>query len=77
MHGPYHRLAAAQDLTDVLEGEHTLINPMQVDDVGFLKLTEGGDIRSRVGDIHLEKMLPGEMQTAKDNKSLPKEMPSE
>ena len=77
VHGPDDGFAAPQYLPDILEREHALIDPVQVDDIGFFELPETGDVCAGVGDIHLEEMLPREMQTAENDKPLPKEMPSQ
>ena len=48
---------------------------MQMDDVGFLKLTQFGDVGAGIGDVDLEKVFPGEVQSAENDLPLPKEMP--
>ena len=76
MHGPDDRLACLQNLTDITQRQHTLVHPMQMDDVGLLKLWQTGDISPCIGDIKLEEPLSIKMQMHKDDQSLPKETPS-
>ena len=71
VHGPHHRLAALQDLLYSFQGEHPLVDPMQVDDVGLAKLVGLGDVSSAVGDVHLEQVPLAEMEMAEDAPSLP------
>ena len=44
MHGPDHPLPAAQNLLQVVEREHGLVGPVQVDDVGLSELGQAGDV---------------------------------
>ena len=71
VHRPDHRLPALQDLLNPLERKHTLIDPMQVDDISLLEFRQLRDIRARIGDIDLKQMLTGEMQATEDHQPLP------
>ena len=75
MHGPHHGLPTTQDLPDTTQREHALIDPVQMDDVCLLKLTQTGDVRPRIGDVDFEKMLT-RMHSQKDAEPLPKKVPS-
>ena len=44
VHRPDHGFARAQNLADGADGEHALIDPMEVDDVGLLELRQAGDV---------------------------------
>ena len=77
VHGPHHGFPASQDLLDAVQREHALIDPMQMDDVGLLKLPQFGNVGTAIGDVNFEKMLAREVQLTEDDESLPEEMPME
>ena len=57
VHGPYHTLAAKQYLADVLQRQHALIDPVQMDNVGFLEFRQVGDVCATVGYVDIEQMV--------------------
>jgi len=75
VHSPHHRFAAAQDLVDALQREHALVDPVQMDNIGFLELLQPGDVVAGIGNVDLKKMLPGETAPDKDDKPFPEEVP--
>ena len=77
MHRPDNRFTALQDLTDTTQGEHTLIDPVQMDDVGFLELAQTSDIRTSIGDIDLKEVGSGEVEMTEYNETFPQEIPTE
>ena len=77
MHGPHHRLPAFKDSADTLQRQHTLIDPMQMDDISLLKLTGLGDICTCIGYIDIKQMLSAEVETPEHTPAFPKERPPE
>ena len=75
VHRPYHGLAALQDLEDATKRQHTLVDPMQVDDVGLAELGCPRDVYATIGDVELEQMTLGEMQVEENDQPLPEEVP--
>ena len=57
VHGPHHRLATLQDAAYAAEGEHALIDPMQVDDVGLTELPQLSDVDACIGNVNVEQVL--------------------
>jgi hypothetical protein len=53
--------------------EESLVDPVQVDDVGLLEFRQAGDVGSHIGNVDLEKMFPREMQMGENAPSLPEE----
>ena len=77
VHRPDHGFARAQNLADGADGEHALIDPMEVDDVGLLELRQAGDVRTGIGKVDLKEMTTGEMEPTIDDEAFPEEMPVE
>ena len=75
VHSPHHGLATAQDAADAVERQHALVNPVQVNHIGLLKLAQTRDVGSRVGKVYVEEVLAREMQTDEDVEPLLEEMP--
>ena len=75
VHRPHDRLAALEDFLKTTQREQALIHPMQMDDVGLLKLWRVGDVDSRVGYRHLEKILATKAVVQLDDKAFPVETP--
>ena len=61
VHGPHYGLSRAQNLSDVAEGEHALVHPVQVYDVGLSKLPEACYVGSAVGNVNVEEVLSREV----------------
>ena len=76
VHGPNHGLATIENPTNACKRQHSLVNPMQMDEIGLAELTRPRDIETRIGNIQLEKMLAREAQMPEDAPALPQEMPS-
>ena len=49
---PYNGLSAGENAFKLSGGQQTLIYPMEVDNVGFLKCGQTGDVRSRACDVY-------------------------
>ena len=62
MHGPYHRFPRAKNLADAFQRQHPLVNPVQVNDVGFFKLTQFRDVRTTISYIEFKKVVALKMQ---------------
>ena len=77
MHGPYYGFPGIKNLTDSSQRKHALVDPVQVNDISLLELTQTSYISAAIGNINLKKMLALEMQTTEDNQALPKEIPAE
>ena len=75
VHGPHDGFPALQDLAEGAQREEALIDPMQMDDICFLKLRQTSDIGARIGYRHLEEVLATEEIIKPDDQSLGQEMP--
>ena len=73
--GPHDTLAAPDNLFQVTEGEKALVNPMQVDDVGPLKLVGLGNVRTGIGQTHRPQVLHAETVVHPQHGTLPYEVP--
>ena len=58
-------------LVDVGEGEESLIDPMQVDDVCALEFRQLGDVCTGIGNINQEEILPAELVGNEDAQAFP------
>ena len=74
VHGPHHGLAVGKNLVDVLEREHTLVDPCQMDHVRLLILWQRSDVRACAGRVDLEEMVTLEVKMPEDTPPLPQEM---
>ena len=74
VHRPHHGFLL-DDLTDILQRQHALVDPMQVDHVSLLKLGQAGDIRAAIGDVHFEEAFLLQVHRQPDTEALPQEMP--
>ena len=57
VHRPHDGFAAVYDAAYVFQGKEALVDPMQVDDIGFLEFRQCGDVRTGVGQVHLEQVV--------------------
>lgn len=44
VHGPYYRFAGSQNLADGVERQHSLVDPVQMDDICLLKFGKRSDV---------------------------------
>ena len=77
MHRPDHWFSASQDLMDGVERKHTLVDPVKMNQIRLLELAQFRDVTARIGNVDLEEMFLGKMQSAEDDQPLPEEMPTE
>ena len=75
VHRPYDRFARLQYLADVLQRQHALIYPMQVDDVRLLEFGQGGDVRACVGYVDGKQVMLLETVGAPYHNAFPNESP--
>ena len=75
VHGPYHGFARGKDLLDVFQRKHTLVYPVEVDDVGLLELRQSGDVRAGIGDIDGKQVVFLEVVGFPDDDAFPHELP--
>ena len=75
VHSPYNRFARIDDAADVCQREHTLVYPMQVDDICLGKFGQGSNVCTRVGNIYFEKVVFLESVGFPDDYSFPNELP--
>ena len=75
VHGPYDGLSRSENLSEVIEREHSLIHPMQMDDIGLLEFGQGGDVRSGVGYIYRKEVMLLEVVGFPDDYTFPNELP--
>ena len=71
VHGPDDRLARVENLGDVVEREHSLVDPVQVYHVGLAELGQSGDVGACVGDVDVEEVASAEVQMQEDAPTLP------
>ncbi len=71
MHRPYYLFATLQYLADILQGEHPLVDPVQVDDIGFLELPQAGDVCPGIGNIDVKEVGTAQPQMKPYTASLP------
>ena len=71
MHSPHHRFATLNNLLNVAQRQHSLVDPFQMNDVSFLKFGQRRDIRTHVGYINMEQMTFTEMQMPKYTPAFP------
>jgi len=72
--GPDHLFTGCNDLADFIEREHSLIDPVQVDDIGLFEFRQIGDGKSAVGDRNIEQILSGQPVLQKDDAPFPVEI---
>ena len=58
--GHDHGLTSGHDTLQSLQREETLIDPMQVNDVGPVEDVHRRDIGTHIGDIDLKQVLPAQ-----------------
>ena len=75
VHGPHDGFARCQDFLDIFQGEHTLVYPVEVDDVGLLKLRQGGDVAAGIGYVDGKKVTLLEVVGLPDDDTFPYEFP--
>ena len=75
VHCPHDGFARSGYLAELLEREHALVHPVQVDDVRLLEFRQLRDVDARVGDVHLEQVVPLEAVGFPDDEAFPDEAP--
>ena len=75
VHGPYDGLTRFDDASDVGQRKHSLIDPMQMDDVCLGEFGERQDICSGIGNIYFEKVVLLETVGFPDDDAFPNELP--
>ena len=65
VHRPDNRFAGGDDLLNIVQGQHALIDPMQVNDICLFEKRKPGDIEPRIGngDFHGVSFLFSTLQT--------------
>ena len=74
MQGHHHRLATGKNALKIIERQESLVDPMQMDDIGLLELVHRGDVGARIGDIHLKDSLLAQVVGQPDDATLPQEV---
>ena len=74
MHSDDHSFPRMEDFVDVGEGEKSLVDPMQVDDICPLKLGKVCDVCPCIGNVHLKKVLATEFVGDEDAQAFPEEL---
>ena len=77
VHRPHHALSALENVLQSLEGEPTLINPMQMNHIGRLKFGARSDVCACVGDVYRKKSFARKAQMKENHESFPEETPLE
>lgn len=75
VHGPYHGFARGENLFDVLQREHALVDPVQVNDVRLLEFGQRSNVRACIGYIYGEDILPFEVVGNQNDDAFPHEFP--
>ena len=71
MHRPNNRFAGGDDLLNIVQGQHALIDPMQVNDICLFENRKPGDIEPRIGNGYPKKILPAEKIICPNNETFP------
>lgn len=75
VHGPYHGFARCKDFLDVLQRQHSLVYPVEMNDIRLLELRKRGNIRTCIGDVHGKDILLFEAVGFPYDDTLPYEFP--
>ena len=67
---PDDALAALKDASNAIERKHSLINPVQVDDVCLAKLRRAGNVDTHPGSVNLPEALAAESHMRQYAKAL-------
>ena len=73
MHCPYNRFPGSNYFFYTMKRKHSLINPVQMDDIRLLEHWQVGDAKTAVSDGNSEEILPAEEIIYPNDKSLPNE----
>ena len=71
VHRPDNRFAGGDDLLNIVQGQHALIDPMQVNDICLFENRKPGDIEPRIGNGYPKKILPAEKIICPNNETFP------
>ena len=74
VHRPYHRLSRVEYLADILQREHALVYPVQMDDVCLLEFGQLCDVGACVGGVYLPQMAAVQPQMEIYRQSFPQEI---
>ena len=72
---PDNRLAGIQNLLQVVQRQHPLVHPVQMDDIGLLEFRQRGDVGPRVGNIYGKQALLVEVVGPPDDDPFPHKIP--
>ena len=75
MHCPNDGLAGLDDTPDICQWQHTLVNPVQMNDVGLGKFGQYCDIGAGIGYVNGKQVMFLEVVGLPDNDTLPDELP--
>lgn len=73
VHGPDDRFARLEYFLYVADGEHSLVNPVKMYDVGFAERRQAGYVEAGVGNGDGEEVFPAEKVVRPDNQSFEEE----
>ena len=71
VHRPHHAFATLENALQTLEREPTLVDPVQVNHIGSLKLRARGDVCAHIGDVDGKKSFAREAEMNEDDESFP------
>ena len=71
VHRPDNRFAGGDDLLNIVQRQHALIDPMQVNDICLFENRKPGDIEPRIGNGYPKKILPAEKIICPNNETFP------
>ena len=75
VHCPDDRLAAVDDLFQSVKGYKTLVDPVEMDDVGLAELPGPCYVDAGIGYVHIEKVVTAETVGGPDGCPFPQEAP--
>lgn len=75
VHRPHHGFARAAYGGNVVEGEHSLVYPVEMDDVGFLKSGQAGDVAALRGGVDGPEVAAAQLLVEPHFQPLGEEMP--
>ena len=74
MQRPHNPLAALEDSVQLVQGEETLIDPMQMDDIGLKKGRMAGDVCAGIGYVHIPQHASAHTVVQPYHKPFPHEL---
>ena len=75
VHCPHHFFAGGKDFADFIQRQHSLIYPVEVDDIGFYKFRMFGNGNAGIGNGNIEQVFARKAVAEKNSSAFPNEIP--